>query len=406
MGPLSGIKVLDLTRILAGPWATQVLADFGADVWKIEQPSMGDDTRHWGPPFLKDAGGEQTQESAYYLSANRGKNSVTIDIAHPEGQKLVQNLMREADIVIENFKVGGLAKYQLDYTSAKAIKPDIIYCSITGFGQTGPAAQHAGYDAMIQAMGGLMSLTGVETDSPGAGPQKVGIAVADLMTGMYAVSSVLAALHHRNQTGIGQYIDLSLLDTQVGWLANQGMNFLIGGQVPTQSGTAHPNIVPYQAFKTADGHVMLAVGNDTQFARCCTVLGLADVAQDDRYSTNRARVANRQSLVPLLSKAIEAQTLNALMAEFNSAGVPCGPINTLDRVFEEPQVQHRGMAFELNHPLAGTVAQIANPVKFSETQICYDKAPPLLGEDTHRILTSALGLSEEQLAHLHHDGVI
>ena len=406
MGPLSGIKVLDLTRILAGPWATQVLADFGAEVWKIEQPNMGDDTRRWGPPFLNDTAGQPTKESAYYLSANRGKHSLTIDIAHAEGQKLVRELIEKADIVIENFKVGGLEKYQLDYASAQALNPKIIYCSITGFGQTGPAAGHAGYDAMIQGMGGLMSITGVESGSPGAGPQKVGVAVADLMTGMYAVSSVLAALHHRNSTGLGQHIDLALLDTQVGWLANQGMNYLVGGQVPTQNGTAHPNIVPYQAFSTADGHIMLAVGNDSQFSRCCDVLGLTDLATDVRFSTNSARVASRQILVPQLTDAIGRRTLDDLQAAFNAAGVPCGPINTFDRVFDEPQVKHREMAITLEHPLAGTVPQIANPVKFSETPIDYKKAPPLLGEDTEQKLAELLGLDAEHLTQLRAAGVI
>lgn len=406
MGPLSGIKVLDLTRILAGPWATQVLADFGAEVWKIEQPEMGDDTRRWGPPFLADADGQPTQESAYYLSANRGKHSLTIDIAKPEGQKLLHDLMMKADIVVENFKVGGLKKYQLDYEFAKTLNPKIIYCSITGFGQTGPAAQHAGYDAMIQGMGGLMSITGVEPESPGAGPQKVGVAVADLMTGMYAVTAILAALHHRNSTGQGQYIDLALLDTQVSWLANQGMNYLVGGQVPKQNGTAHPNIVPYQAFKTADGHIMLAVGNDAQFTRCCTVLGLTDIPTDPRFSTNSARVAHRAILVPLLTEAIGSHTLDFLKSAFNASGVPCGPINTIDRVFNEPQIKHREMEITLEHPLAGSVAQIANPVKFTETPIDYKKAPPLLGEDTDLKLTELLGLSAAEMTELRASGVI
>ncbi|TRX55060.1 CaiB/BaiF CoA transferase family protein [Thalassomonas sp. M1454] len=406
MGPLQGIKVLDLSRILAGPWATQVLADFGAQVWKVERPNAGDDTRKWGPPFLQDEQGNDTSEAAYYLAANRGKHSVTIDITSTEGQKLIHQLAAKADIVVENFKVGGLKKYGLDYESMKAVNPSIIYCSITGFGQTGPDSKRAGYDAMIQAMGGLMSLTGVPEGQPGAGPQKVGVAVVDIMTGMYAVSGILAALHHRNTTGIGQYIDLALLDTQVSWLANQGMNYLVGEKVPKPQGTAHPNIVPYQAFATKDGHIMLAVGNDSQFQRCVQALGVPELAEDERFITNQLRVANRELLLPLVSAAFAQQNLDYWLDALNQAGVPCGPINTLDRVYAEPQVQHREMVMELNHANAPKVKQVANPIKFSQTKVEYKKAPPILGEDTNNILTSQLGLSPEQLRELEKQKII
>ncbi|WNC72137.1 CaiB/BaiF CoA-transferase family protein [Thalassotalea psychrophila] len=406
MTPLNGIKVLDLSRILAGPWATQTLADYGADVWKIERPNAGDDTRKWGPPFLQDEQGNDTEEAAYYLAANRGKHSITVDITKTEGQQLLYKLAEKADIVVENYKVGGLQKYGLDYKSLNKINPKLIYCSITGFGQTGPDSHRAGYDAMIQAMGGLMSLTGVPESEPGAGPQKVGVAVVDIMTGMYAVSGILAALHHRNNTGEGQHIDLALLDTQVSWLANQGMNYLVGGQVPQAQGTAHPNIVPYQAFATKDGHIMLAVGNDSQFQRCAQLLNLAELAKDPRFATNQSRVQNRELLIPLVSQALLSENLDYWLNTFNQAGVPCGPINTLDRVYNEPQVKHRNMVFELQHSQAGTIKQVANPVKFSKTPQQYSKAPPTLGEDTIKILAEQLELTPEQLEKLRASQVI
>ncbi|MFT4926104.1 MAG: crotonobetainyl-CoA:carnitine CoA-transferase CaiB-like acyl-CoA transferase [Phenylobacterium sp.] len=386
MGPLSNIKVLDLSRILAGPWATQVLADFGATVWKIERPNGGDDTRHWGPPFLKNSAGEDTHESAYYLSANRGKQSLALDISNPQHQHIIHQLIAQADIVVENFKVGGLAKYQLDYPSAKQTNPKIIYCSITGFGQTGPDATAAGYDAMIQARGGLMGVTGDSERS-----QKAGVAVADLMTAMYSVSSILAALHHRNQTGEGQHIDLALLDTQVAWLANQNMNYLIGGEVPQRHGTAHPNIVPYQSFVTKDGELMLAVGNDRQFKACVIVLGQPELGDDPRFLTNHLRVENRAVLLPLLCQLFIRQTSDHWLNALAEVQVPCGPINNLAEVFADPQVQHRNMLFELEHPLAGQVPMVANPVKFSQTPIEYHKAPPVLGADTEAVL-QALGI--------------
>lgn len=386
MGPLKGIRVLDLSRVLAGPWATQLLADYGATVWKIERPEAGDDTRHWGPPFLKDRQGADTTESAYYLSANRGKKSVAVDITTEAGQAIIRELAGRADVVVENFKLGGLKKYGLDYATLSAEHPGLIYCSITGFGQTGPDAGLAGYDAMVQARGGLMSITGEADDQPGGGPQKVGVAVVDLMTGMYAVSAILAALHHRERSGEGQYIDLALLDTQVAWLANQGMNYLLSGEAPTRQGTAHPNIVPYQALPTSDGFLMLAVGNDRQFAACCRVLGQAELARDARFTTNRQRVKHRHQLIPLLETLFRRKTTAEWRRLLDAEQVPCGPINSIDQVFQDPQVLARGMRLDLPHPLAGQVPQVANPVKFSRTPVEYQGAPPLLGADTEAVL--------------------
>lgn len=386
MGPLKGIRVLDLSRILAGPWATQLLADYGATIWKIERPEVGDDTRHWGPPFLKDPQGIDTAESAYYLSTNRGKQSIAVDITTESGQAIIRKLVARADILVENFKVGGLEKYGLDYATLSAEHPGLIYCSITGFGQTGPDAGLAGYDAMVQARGGLMSITGERDGLPGAGPQKVGVAVADLMAGMYAVSAILAALHHREKSGEGQQIDLGLLDTQVAWLANQGMNYLIGGEAPVRQGTAHPNIVPYQALPTGDGFLMLAVGNDRQFAACCKVLGQPELAQDPRFVTNRQRVKYREQLILLLEPLFRQKTTTEWRALLAAEQVPCGPINSIDQVFRDPQVLSRGMRLDLPHPVAGHVPQVANLVKFSRTPVEYQGAPPLLGADTETVL--------------------
>ncbi|XQW83557.1 CaiB/BaiF CoA transferase family protein [Thalassotalea piscium] len=386
-GPLNGLKVLDLSRILAGPWSTQVLADYGAEVWKIERPEQGDDTRHWGPPYVKDSQGNDSAQSAYFISANRGKKSITLDITSEEGQAHIKQLVKEADIFVENFKVDGLKKYGLDYDSIVQIKPDIIYCSITGFGQTGPYANRAGYDAMIQAMGGLMSITGERDDLPGGGPQKVGVAVVDLMTGMYAVSAILAALHHRTQTGIGQHIDLSLLDTQVAWLANQASNYLVSGDVPKRLGTAHPNIVPYQSVKVKDGYLLLAVGNDGQFQKCCQALGCKELAFDSRFATNAARVKYRDELMPMLEECFVKQDVAYWLDTLSALHVPCGPINTLDRVFDNEQVKYRQMSFNLTHPDVGDIPQVANPVKFSQTPIEYENAPPTLGQHTDEILS-------------------
>ncbi|AQQ67791.1 CoA transferase [Microbulbifer agarilyticus] len=405
-GPLSHLKVLDLSRILAGPWASQVLADFGAEVIKIERPGKGDDTRHWGPPYLQDAEGNDTTDAAYYLSANRGKKSITVDITKPEGQALIKDLVQQCDILLENYKVGGLAKYGLDYASIHAINPRIVYCSITGFGQTGPYAQRAGYDAMIQGMGGLMSITGVPEGLPGAGPQKVGVAVADLMTGMYAVSGILAAVVHREKTGEGQQIDLSLLDTQVAWLANQAQNYLVSGVSPERQGTAHPNIVPYQAVPASDGYFMLAVGNDTQFQKFCQIAGLDAVALDPAYATNQGRVKAREILVPLVEAATAAKPAAWWLEKLSDAHVPCGPINNLQQVFADPQVQARGMVVEQPHPEAGSVRTVRNPLGFSASPLAYQDAPPTLGQHTQAVLADELGLSPEQVAALRDKGVI
>ena len=402
MGPLAGVRVLDLSRILAGPWASQVLADFGAEVIKVERPGSGDDTRQWGPPYLADAQGEVTCESAYFLSANRGKRSVAINFTQPAGQELVRGLASDSDVLIENYKVGGLAKYGLDYASLHTLNPRLVYCSITGFGQDGPYAERAGYDAAIQAMGGVMSVTG----EPDGAPQKVGVAVADLMTGMYAVAGILAALRHAEKTGEGQHIDLALLDTQVGWLANQAMNFLVGGQVPTRQGSAHPNIAPYQVMPSQDGHFMLAVGNDAQFQRFCQAIGAPELGYDKRFASNAARVAQRGELVALLSELLAKQSTAHWLAALENAKVPCAPVNRIDQVFADPQVQARGLRFDLPHPLSGSVPQVANPVRFSQTPIAYQQAPPLLGEHTAQVLGEALGLKSEHLAALAAAGVI
>jgi len=406
MGPLNDVVVLDLSRILAGPWATQVLADLGATVIKVERPGEGDDTRRWGPPWLKDGAGADTAESAYYLGANRGKQSVAIDFTRPEGADLVRALARRAHVLVENFKVGGLAKYGLDWPSLRAPNPRLVYCSITGYGQTGPYAQRAGYDAAIQAEGGLMSITGEPGGTPGGGPQKVGVAVADLMTGMYAVAGILAALRHADATGEGQQIDLALLDTQVGWLANQAMNYLVGGAVPGRQGTAHPNIVPYQVMPAADGHFMLAVGNDAQFRRCCAVVGRPEWADDPRFATNAARVAQRAELVPLLAAELRRRPAREWLDALSRETVPCAPVNTLDQVFDDPQVRARGMRIDLRHALGGTVPMVGSPLKLSATPVEYRAAPPLLGADTRAVLRERLGLADAQVDALAAQGVI
>ena len=388
---LAGIKVLDLSRVLAGPWAGQLLADLGADVVKVERPGAGDDTRAWGPPWLKDANGEATRDAAYYFCANRNKRSVAIDIAAPEGRELVRRLAMEADVVLENFKVGGLAQYGLDYASLSALKPSLVYCSITGFGQTGPYAPRAGYDFLIQGMGGLMSVTGRADGEDGAGPQKVGVALTDVLTGLYATVGVLAALAHRDRTGQGQHVDLALLDVQVACLANQAANYLIGGTVPRRMGNAHPNIVPYQDFPTADGDMILAVGNDGQFTKLCEVLGRPGWAADARFATNAQRVKHRGELVPLLRQATVMRSTREWIAALESAGVPCGPINRLDEVFADPQVIARGLRIELPHAVAGTVPGVANPIRLSASPVSYRRGPPVLGEHTDEVLADWLG---------------
>lgn len=406
MGALSHIRVLDLSRVLAGPWAGQILADLGADVIKVERPVCGDDTRSWGPPFLKDEAGQNTTEAAYYLSANRNKQSVTIDFTRPEGQQLVRELVAKSDIVIENFKVGGLAAYGLDYASLKAVNPKLIYCSITGFGQTGPYARRAGYDFMIQGLGGLMSLTGRPDGDEGAGPVKVGVALTDILTGLYSTTAILAALAHRDQNGTGQHIDMALLDVQVACLANQAMNYLTTGVAPRRLGNAHPNIVPYQDFPTADGDFILTVGNDSQFRKFAEVAGQSQWATDPRFLTNKLRVANRGELIPLIRQATVFKTTAQWVDELEAAGVPCGPVNDLAQVFADPQVLARGLAIELPHTLGGRVAQVASPIRLSETPVEYRRAPPLLGEHTSEVLQALLGMSEGEVVALKGAGVL
>jgi crotonobetainyl-CoA:carnitine CoA-transferase CaiB-like acyl-CoA transferase len=401
MGALSHLRVLDLSRVLAGPWSGQILADLGADVIKIERPGNGDDTRAWGPPFLKD-----TSEAAYYLSANRNKQSVTIDFTQSQGQKLVRELAARSDILIENFKVGGLAAYGLDYESLKAINPRLIYCSITGFGQFGPYAKRAGYDFMIQGLGGLMSLTGRPEGEEGAGPVKVGVALTDILTGLYSTTAILAALAHRDQGGSGQHIDMALLDVQVACLANQAMNYLTTGVAPRRLGNAHPNIVPYQDFPTADGDFILTVGNDSQFRKFAEVAGQPQWADDPRFLTNKLRVANRAELIPLIRQATVFKTTAQWVTELERAGVPCGPINDLAQVFADPQVLARGLAVTMPHSLAGSLPQVASPIRLSETPVEYRMAPPLLGEHTGMVLQRVLGLGDADVVRLREAGVL
>ena len=398
-GALSHIRVLDMSRVLAGPWAGQVFADLGADVIKIERPGSGDDTRGWGPPYLKDADGKDTHEAAYFLAANRGKKSVALDISKPEGQALLRRLAAQSDVLLENYKAGDLARYGLGYEDLKAINPGLIYCSITGFGQTGPMRQVAGYDFIIQGIGGLMSITGERDDLPGGGPQKVGVAVAVITTGLYSTIAVLAALAHRSQTGEGQYIDMALLDVQVATIANMNMNYLISGKVPRRQGNAHANIVPYQVFKAADGELVLAVGNDSQFAKFCEIAGCG-FAQEDRFRKNADRVRNREILVPLLEEVLRTRTVNEWVALLEPLGVPVGPINNLSQVFDHPQVKSRNMRIDLPHPLSGSVPQVASPIRMSATPPQYQSAPPMLGEHTRTVLKERLGVSDEELAGL------
>jgi len=402
-GPLAGLKIFDLTRILAGPTCTQLLGDLGADVIKIERPGEGDDTRRWGPPYVKNEDGSDSDASAYYLSSNRNKRSLTIDIASPEGQALARRLVASCDIVVENFKVGGLAKFGLDYLSLREVKPDLVYCSITGFGQTGPYAPRAGYDYLAQGMGGMMSITG----EPDGQPMKVGVGIADVMCGMYATVAVLAALRHRDRTGQGQYIDLALLDTQVSWLVNEGLNYLTSGEVPHRRGTEHANIVPYNVLPCADGHFIIAVGNDRQFQRFCTFAGTPELGEDPRFLTNSLRVANREALYEILPTLTKQKTLDEWVDGLAELGVPSGPVNTIDRVFADPQVLHREMKISMPYPGTekGEVSLIGNPIKFSETPIDYRRPPPHVGEHNEEIL-SEFGLPAEEIAALRKKGVI
>ncbi|MAP30393.1 MAG: CoA transferase [Pseudomonas sp.] len=390
MSALSGLRVLDLSRVLAGPWAGQMLADLGADVVKVERPGAGDDTRAWGPPYLRDGDGRDTSEAAYFLSANRNKRSITIDFTQPEGQQQVRELVQRADVLIENFKVGGLAAYGLDYASLQALNPRLIYCSVTGFGQQGPYAKRAGYDFMIQAMGGLMSITGKADGEEGAGPVKVGVALTDILTGLYASNAILAALAERARSGLGQHIDLALLDVQIACLGNQALNYLTTGVPPKRLGNAHPNIVPYQDFPTADGDFILTVGNDGQFRKFCEVAGHPEWSADARFATNSARVANRAELVPLIRQVTVFRTTAEWIATLEQAGVPCGPINGLAQVFADPQVQARGTRVRMAHPLAGEVDLVANPIRLSRTPVDYRRPPPLLGEHNTEVLADWL----------------
>jgi crotonobetainyl-CoA:carnitine CoA-transferase CaiB-like acyl-CoA transferase len=411
MNSLDGIRVLDLSRVLAGPWCTQTLADLGADVIKIERPGSGDDTRGWGPPFLKDAAGADTAEAAYYLGTNRNKRSVTCDIARPEGQALIRELVRRCDVFVENFKVGDMARYGLDYASLRSENPKLVYCSVTGFGQTGPYRERAGYDYAIQGMGGLMSVTG-ERDDIGGGPQKVGVAVADLFTGMYATVAILAALRHAEKTGEGQHVDMALLDTQVAMLANLGANYLVSGQVPGRAGNAHQNIVPYQVFEVAaaaDGHkdhLILAVGNDSQYAKFCQVAGRPELAADPRFAKNQDRVRNRAVLVPLLEDILKTRTKAEWLAALEAAKVPCGAINNLAEVFADPQVAQRGMVTPWNHALQPDLRLVSSPIKLSATPVRTDLPPPLLGQHTEEVLRELLQVEDDLVQQLRNDKVI
>jgi len=411
MNALDGIRVLDLSRVLAGPWCTQTLADLGADVIKIERPGTGDDTRTWGPPFLKDRNGQDTAEAAYYLGTNRNKRSVTCDIAKPEGQALVRELARHCDVFVENFKVGDMKRYGLDYASLRQVNPRLVYCSVTGFGQTGPYRDRAGYDYAVQGMGGLMSITG-ERDDLGGGPQKVGVAVADLFTGMYATVGILAALRHAAATGEGQHVDMALLDTQVAMLANLGANYLVSGKVPGRAGNAHQNIVPYQVFEVApaeDGHkdhIILAVGNDGQFAKFCQVAGRPEIASDPRFARNQDRVRNRAVLVPMLEEIMKTRRKYDWLPALEAAKVPCGAINNLAEVFADPHVRERGMVHEWEHPLAGPLNLVGSPIKLSGTPVRSDLPPPLLGQHTQQVLAEVLGWDEQRIAALRAQEVI
>ena len=421
MNALDGIRILDLSRVLAGPWCTQTLADLGADVVKVERPPGpnhpgGDDTRGWGPPFLKGRDGADTAEAAYYLGANRNKRSITCDIAQPEGQALIRELAAKADVFVENYKVGDMARYGLDFASLHAINPKLVYCSITGFGQTGPYKDRAGYDYAIQGMGGLMSVTGERDDLPGGGPQKVGVAVADLFTGLYATVAIQAALRHAERTGEGQHIDMALLDTQVAMLANLGANYLVrgrdDGKVPGRAGNAHVNIVPYQVFEVAPDaqgrpqHIILAVGNDGQFAKFCEVAGRPDLAQDERFARNQNRVRHRDVLVPLLEAIMKTRSKADWLAALEAAKVPGGPINNLAEVFGDPQVQERGMVQTWQHPLADAVDLVASPLKLSATPVRSDLPPPLLGEHTAEVLGDWLAHTPERLSELRARGIV
>ena len=402
---LEHVRVLDLSRVLAGPFLAQNLADFGAVVIKVERPHHGDETRTF-PPYLKDENGEDTPDSAYFMSINRGKRSITIDISKPRGQELVKKLAARSDILVENYKVGDLARYGLDYENIKKVNPAIIYCSVTGFGQTGPYRNRPGYDYIFQAMSGLMSLTGERDDLPGGGPAKVGLAICDVITGIYSSFAVMTALAYRNESGQGQHIDMSLLDTTIAAISHINMNYLVGGTVPKRMGTAHPSIVPYQVFNGSDGQMVVAVGNDSQFRKLCEILGCNALPDDERFKTNVSRVKNRDALIPQLQAELVKQPVAHWIATLTNVGVPCGPINNLKQVFDDPHIQHRGMRKEVPHPRAGKLPILANPARLSETPPSYDRPPPQLGEHTQEILKTVLELSEQEIASLKADGII
>jgi formyl-CoA transferase len=399
-GPLSHIRVLDLTRVLAGPWATQNLADLGAEVIKVERPGKGDDSRAYGPPWIKDGSGKETKEAAYFMAANRGKKSITIDIAQPAGQAIVRELAARADVLLENYKTGDLKRYGLGYEDLRKINPRLIYCSVTGFGQNGPYAERPGFDFMVQGMGGFMSVTGERDDRPGGGPQRAGVPIVDIMTGMYATIAVCAAIANREQTGKGQAIDMALLDTQVAILANQGMNYLSTGEAPGRLGNTHPNIVPYQSFKTRDGDIILACGNDNLFVKFCEVANAAHLPKDPRFATNASRVENRGAMDEVLGPIMRQRTTAQWVADLEQGGVPCGPINTLKDVFADPQVKARGMRIELPHASAGKVSVIRSPMRFSGTPIEHTIGPPVLGQHTEEVLRDVLGKSAAEIAGL------
>jgi len=405
-GPLSHIRVLDLSRVLAGPWAGQNLADLGAEVIKVERPKVGDDSRAFGPPWVKDREGRDTKDSAYFTSANRGKKSVTVNLASPGGQALVRELAQKSDVLIENYKFGDLARYGLGYEDLAKLNPRLVYCSVTGFGQTGPQREHPGYDFMIQGMGGMMSVTGEPDGAPGGGPQRAGVPVADIITGMYASIAICAALASRAETGKGQHLDLALLDSQIALLAYQNTNYFATGAPPKRIGNLHPNIVPYQPFKTADGDVILACGNDNLYRKFCEAAGCPELAADPRYATNAKRVENRAELNRVLQGVFARKTTREWVALLEAAGVPNGPINNVAQVFEEPQVKARGIRLKLDHPAAGALDSVASPMRFSGTPLAFERAPPLLGQHTDEVLRGLLGKSDAELAKLRADGVV
>ncbi|MFL6719887.1 MAG: CaiB/BaiF CoA transferase family protein [Burkholderiaceae bacterium] len=403
---LGHLKVIDLTRVLAGPWATQNLADMGAEVIKVERPGPGDDTRSWGPPFLKDRDGQNTTDAAYYFCTNRGKKSITVDLASAEGQQIVRDLVRDADVLVENYKVGTLARYGLSYDDLRLHNPRLVYCSITGFGQDGPYASRPGYDFVFQGMGGLMSITGHADGEPGGGPVKSGVAISDLLTGMYATTAILAALEHRNISGKGQYIDMALLDCIVAINSNQALNYFLSGKIPQRMGNSHPNMVPYQVFRCKEGDVIVAVGNDSQYAAFCGVIGRPELATDPRFATVAQRNLNRGALIPQVAQAMLARTMTEWVECMEAANVPCGPINNLEQVFEDPQVRHRQMKLTLPHPVAGEMPNLASPIRFSDTPIRYERAAPTLGEHTDEVLATRLGMPVDRISELKARGII